>query len=53
MWAQNNKWQASLQNRFHEKPLSIFTIDLKLFLLLNELFWMLILYVLDLHEEEP
>jgi hypothetical protein len=38
MWAKKNKWQTSLQNRFHGKPLSIFARDLDLFLLQNECF---------------
>jgi hypothetical protein len=38
MWAQKNKWQTSLQNHFHGKPLNIFTKDLELFLLQNEFF---------------
>ena len=42
-----------LQNHFHEKPLSIFVRDSELFLLQNECFWMIILYVLDVHEEAP
>jgi hypothetical protein len=33
MWAQKNKWQTSLQNHFHGKPLNIFAKDLELFLL--------------------
>ena len=57
MLAQKNKWKTYLQNHFHEKPLNIFAKDLDLFLLQNEYFlnyfWILILYVLDVHEEEP
>ena len=40
-------------NHFHMKPLSIFARDPDLFLLQNECFWMFILYVLDVHKEEP
>jgi hypothetical protein len=32
------QWKTSLQNHFHGKPLSIFTRDLELFILQNELF---------------
>jgi hypothetical protein len=38
MWEQKNKWQTSLQNHFHGKPLNIFAKDLELFLLQNECF---------------
>ena len=38
MWAQKNKWQTSLQNHFHGKPLNIFTKDLVLFLLQKWMF---------------
>jgi hypothetical protein len=57
MWAQKNKWNTSLQNQFHGKPLNFFSKYLELFLLQNEFFLnsfgMLILYVLDVHEEAP
>jgi hypothetical protein len=51
MWAQKNKWKTYLQNHFHGKPLSIFARNSELFLLQNEFFSILILYVLDVHEE--
>jgi hypothetical protein len=38
MWAQKNKWQTSLHNHFHGKPLNIFSKDLELFILQNECF---------------
>ena len=53
MWAQKNNWQTYLENHFDGKHLSIFSRDSDLFLLQNEWFWMIILYVLDEHEEAP